>query len=403
MKAKILSLLLLILALLTLACACDKREPEASGTSDECAHVQSDWITDVEATVDNPGGKHTECILCGQTLNTGIIPTLSLTEDEIFDKLKSAAVKVICYDFDGVSVTSMGSGFFIDTDGTFITNAHVVKDCHYIEIQTYQGVIYDVDVIYSYNSTVSDFAICKATVSVPTEAVQFSQDVSVGETVYALGYPNGKDEVTMTSGTITDVDSINNGKHYYLNTAKIDHGSSGGILANGKGKVIGITTGSMNEEGYVAIRYNDIKLAITSEKSGSTTPLDYFHTVDKIPLNSENADDYFKTVVYASSSENKIEYWIAVSLKDEYKGEKISIDYTSVTVTIKIETVFSYEGIESVDTQYLSCSFAVIEDLAEGCQLTASSSIDANSEYEISYTVSIIGAEGSIIIYDSSL
>ena len=45
-------------------------------------------------------------------------------------------VKVYCYDYDGETLLSQGSGFFINKTGTFITNAHVVEDAYYIKIKT---------------------------------------------------------------------------------------------------------------------------------------------------------------------------------------------------------------------------------------------------------------------------
>lgn len=42
-------------------------------TVDEFNHISSDWITDTEATCQNGGTRHKECIVCKETLETGII------------------------------------------------------------------------------------------------------------------------------------------------------------------------------------------------------------------------------------------------------------------------------------------------------------------------------------------
>ena len=107
MNTKILSLILALLLLLICFTACDK-------TPEVCEHNESEWITDREPTLDAEGLRHTECTLCGETVNTATIPELYLSESEVIDRLAAAVVKVICYDYDGATVMSQGSGFFID-------------------------------------------------------------------------------------------------------------------------------------------------------------------------------------------------------------------------------------------------------------------------------------------------
>lgn len=406
MKFKILSLFILILALLTFACACDRQNtPEEPA---ECVHIESEWITDVAATLEDEGAKHTVCTECGITMNVGVIPALSLTEDEILTKLRASVVKVICYDYDGVTVISQGSGFFIDTDGTFITNSHVVRNCYFVKIENHLGAIYDADTLYSYNTTVSDYAILKAILPIESTAVEFSTKVTEGETVYALGYPNSTEEIKITSGELKDDDTEKNGKHYYLNTAFIDHGSSGGILANGKGKVIGITTGSLGEDKYVALRYKDFKFGVEAARDEGIAPGEYFHNVDKIQLDSENVNIYYEFDVYTSASGNEITYWLAVKLKDEYKDATIALKSSSVTVTMEIVTDFTCVDISNggavikvdTDTQYLSFSFNTVADMLEGCQEQTLSTAELESIESISYSINLVGAEGEIHFYD---
>ena len=403
MKIKILSLLLLVIAVVALTCACNNRN--VPDEQIECAHVESQWIVDREATVDSAGSKHTTCTICGEKMSTEIIPALSLTEDDVVEKLKAAVVKVICYDYDKETEISGGSGFFIDTDGTFITNSHVVRNCFYIKIENHLGEVYDVSLIYSYNDTVSDYAICKVELSEPCTAVEFDASCEVGDTVYALGYPGSADEMTVTSGKITDVDSLNGGKHYYLNSAPIDHGSSGGILANDKGRVIGMTTGAINDGEYVAIRYKDIRLAIECERTGGNVPLEYFHTVNEIHLNEGNMEEYFEIISYASTDGNEISYWLAVRIKDTYKNDTIWLENASAMVTVRIDTVFIYtNGAETseTDTQYLSFSFSTQDDLKSGVQQQTGAITDSVQVANISYSIVLLGADGVIYIYDNN-
>ena len=379
-----------------------------------CAHTSTKWVVDVEATLDSDGSRHQECKSCGKTIKTEVIPEIYLTQAEIISKLKPAVVKVICYDYDGTTEISQGSGFFIDSNGTFITNAHVVEDCFFIKVKTYLGATYDVDVMYKYNGTVSDYAICKAKNCFSSNAVEFTAEASVGDTVYALGYPNDAYVMSTTSGKITSTDAVDGTKHYYANTAWIDHGSSGGILADAKGRVLGITTGIFADGEYAALKYQDFKFDAEGIHVGTKEPLEYFHTVDEVWLGSYNMDDYFDIIVNASAtSDTNVQYWVTVRLKDKYKNAKILIDSISISVTLKLDTEFNYKEIVSYgtanrterDTKYLYFRFYNEGDLISGDQQYTYSSIyiGFTKEYygmDISYDVDFFGGNGTLIIYD---
>lgn len=379
-----------------------------------CAHTNAEWIVDIEATLDAEGRKHLECCSCGNTIETEVIPELYLTQSEVTEKLKSAVVKVICYDYDGKTEISQGSGFFIDSKGTFITNAHVVKDCFFIKIKTCLGVTYDVDVMYEYNAFASDYAICKAKNCYSSNAVEFTTKVAEGDTVYALGYPNDAFIMTTTVGKITSTDVVDGTKHYYASTAFIDHGSSGGILADAKGRVIGITTGIFADGEYAALKYQDFKFDAEGSHIGGKAPLEYFHTVDEVRLASHNMDDYFDIIVNGTAtSDTNVTYWVTVQLKDEYKNAKIVVDSVNISVTVKLETEYKYEEIVSygsvnrtkTDIEYLYFHFWDEGEMITGDRQYTTSSIflPYSTEYygmNIAYDADFFGGNGTIIIYD---
>lgn len=241
-----------------------------------CNHTESDWIIDVEATINREGTKHTECIKCNQIIQSQTIPEIEYSLTEVKQKLSKSMVKVYCYDHDGKTILSQGSGFFINRTGLFITNAHVVKDAYYIKIETHLGVMHDVTTMHVYNYSDSDYAICRADcLSTP---VEFEENVSVGETVYAFGYPNDANILSSTQGTVTATNVVDKNKTFIENTATIDHGSSGGILANSKGKVIGVTTGILNNNKYAALCYSEFKSDVSKIHWGSKEPLEWFHS-----------------------------------------------------------------------------------------------------------------------------
>lgn len=69
----------------------------------------------------------------------------------------------------------------------------------------------------------------------------------VGQKVYAVGSPRGF-ENTFSSGEISQIRKVDDGFLYQI-SVPIDHGSSGGVLLNGYGEAIGITSGGFDDSG----------------------------------------------------------------------------------------------------------------------------------------------------------
>lgn len=379
-----------------------------------CDHSDTLWVTDVEPTLDDKGEKHLSCLICNNVLSYEVIPKLELTESQIVEKLKNSVVKVICYDYDGKTEISQGSGFFIDKNGTFITNAHVVENCYYIKVKTHSSFEYDVDVMYVYNYASSDYAICRIKGYYSSTPVEFESSADVGDKVYALGYPNDAWSMKTTSGVITSTDTVDGSKHFYSNTALIDHGSSGGVLANAQGKVLGITTGIFKSGEYACLKYSEFKKDAEKSHFGSKEPLEYFHTVDKIHLNSYNMDDYFDISVDATAiSDTNVRYSVSIRLKQKYINSKFLLDSSRLSITIKIDTEYNYVRIASYgknnitdrDTKFLYFYFYNEMSLSSGITEHTSSSIYISSIYDyynmdISYEIDFFGGLGTLIIFD---
>ena len=378
-------------------------------------HIESGWIIDKEATSTSNGNKHIECIVCGKIIYSSIIPQTGLSQAEITAKLKSSVVKVICYDYDEKTELSQGTGFFIDNQGTFITNAHVIEGSYYIKIETYLGATYDVDIICKYNYTYSDYAICKVKNYFSTP-VEFCSSAQVGDTVYALGYPNDAFIMSTSSGVITSTDAMDGTKHFYVNTARIDHGSSGGILADSQGRVLGITTGIFGAGEYAALKYQDFKFDADGIHITGKEPVEYFHKVTEYNFNSYSMSKYFEIYVEViSHTDTRVYYRVGVRLKEQYQGAKIKLEtYGSARINIELVTEYDYYEVKSygtyhqnkttTDTIYLY--FYSVDDLKSGKTAMSTSSIyisTLNDYYnmKISYEADFDSLQsGKIIIYD---
>ena len=328
---------------------------------------------------------------------------------EVKQLLSNSMVKVYCYDYDGKTLLSQGSGFFIDNSGKFITNAHVVEDAYYIKVKTHSGSTYDVNVMYTYDFIGSDHAICKAKNCFSTP-VEFEEEVSVGDVVYAFGYPNNALLLSSTEGTVTATNIIDGTKTYIENTAKIDHGSSGGILANTKGKVVGITTGILENNKYAALSYSEIKPDVTKSHVGTKEPLDWFHTKKEVSLNAFNFDTYFTiSVVPTPLYGGSIQYDVSISLKPIYQYKKVDIKYTQLYFSVEIDTDYEYYSTLTYSGGWKTTSsvcYAYIymynqSDLYWKSSTASSSFFYSNySQLYYDYDYDISSAIGTIVVYD---
>ena len=81
-----------------------------------------------------------------------------------------------------------GTGFFITTDGYFVTNQHVVESAKSLVIRTANGKSYPAEVVRV--DSANDIAILKAEGTFRALPVQNSQSVRRGDKVFTLGFPN---------------------------------------------------------------------------------------------------------------------------------------------------------------------------------------------------------------------
>ena len=178
---------------------------------------------------------------------------------------------------EGVSKLGLGTGIIVSENGYILTNEHVSgkrNSTCYITINE-TGKKIKGTVIWS-NSDI-DMAIIKINVKKLNVAnLGDSDNISIGQTVYAIGNPIGYEfKSTVTSGIISAKDRTikleEDGKDIYMEDliqtdATINPGNSGGPLINSDGEVIGINSVKITSaEGIgFAVPINIIKSVIKS-------------------------------------------------------------------------------------------------------------------------------------------
>ena len=192
------------------------------------------------------------------------------TAQEIAKKAFGSTVLLVMEDASGQPL-SLGSGFFV-RDAEIASNLHVVEGA----ARGYAKLVgektkYDIEGITVVDSG-RDLVVLK--ISTPrSQALPLgnSDAVQVGESVYAVGNPQGL-EGTFSQGIVSSIREVGTDKLLQI-TAPISPGSSGGPVLNGKGEVIGVSVATFRggQNLNFAIPSNYLKALLG--KAGSVKPL----------------------------------------------------------------------------------------------------------------------------------
>jgi S1-C subfamily serine protease len=153
----------------------------------------------------------------------------------------------VAFDFfyGPVPQQGQGSGFILDKQGHILTNDHVIDNAQRVEVTLSDKHKYKATVIVADKG--HDLALLQINApNLVPATLSGSQDLIVGQRVYAIGNPFGLSG-TMTRGIISAIRSIrgpqgNPIEDAIQTDAAVNPGNSGGPLLNSRGEVIGITT-----------------------------------------------------------------------------------------------------------------------------------------------------------------
>ena len=177
---------------------------------------------------------------CTFLTDLGIDLPIELSASEVYNKCARSVVEITAK--NSISKKT-GTGFFCDTEGTVVTNYHVIEGCTDVQISLYNGQIYVVNCVLGYDAA-RDIAILdtNCTGSLPLEFG--AEDAYTGQTVYTLGSSLGLTG-TFSNGIVSCAKRILGDKQFIQVTAPISPGNSGGPLLDSKGRVIGVNTACM--------------------------------------------------------------------------------------------------------------------------------------------------------------
>jgi len=144
---------------------------------------------------------------------------------------------------------SSGSGFFVNTNGTLLTNQHVVDGCTTLKIRDSEKLVHDVALVAT--DTKNDLALLQTTESVTIPAATFraNNPAEAGEDVVALGYPLAgvlASEVNVSFGYVSATAGLADDTGKLQISAPVQPGNSGGPLLDQSGNLIGVVVAKLD-------------------------------------------------------------------------------------------------------------------------------------------------------------
>lgn len=158
---------------------------------------------------------------------------------EVFKKASPSLVTISTADW-------FGSGVLIEASGVVVTNLHVIRGAEKATVRLANGDAYD-DVGVVDVDARKDLALLKIKgFKLPAAALGDSDEVEIGQRVYAIGAPKGL-ELTISEGIVSGRRDSGEGHQLLQTSAALSSGSSGGGLFDQAGRLIGITTSKIVE------------------------------------------------------------------------------------------------------------------------------------------------------------
>jgi uncharacterized protein len=139
-----------------------------------------------------------------------------------------------------------GTAFAVTNDGCLVTNFHVVTAGSHLKVSTPNGVqlakVVKTDQAH-------DLALLKIDSKVAGLPIVDSGSVRLGQSVFAIGFPNVDVQgfkPKLTKGEVSSLAGIQDDERYFQISVPLQPGNSGGPLLDTHGNVVGVTSAGLN-------------------------------------------------------------------------------------------------------------------------------------------------------------
>ena len=259
-------LFLILLAAVLVACG-GGGEPEAEVTIEPAATVAQAEPT--AAPTDAPAAPTDEPTPAGPTAMSSFQDAIDATVQIVAQGSFRDPEFGMQYNTAGA-----GSGFIIDPSGIAVTNNHVVTGAAFLQVYV-PGNDEPLNAKILGVSECNDLAV----IDIDGDGYPFLEwntaPVTLGTEVYALGYPLGDPEPTLTRGVISKEEA--GGETSWASVdevlehdATINPGNSGGPLVTTDGKVVGVNyAGASDVNQYFSINAADARSIVEQLRAGT--------------------------------------------------------------------------------------------------------------------------------------
>ncbi len=278
-----------------------------------------------------------------------------------------------------------GSGFIVTDNGYIVTNYHVIQAAHEggyeVSVMLYNGDSYPAEIVgFEKNNDIAVLKINAEGLSAAT--LGSSDDLLVGETVFAIGNPLGELNFSLTSGSVSARDrqiSTNDSStgttitnNMFQIDAAVNEGNSGGPVYNDRGEVVGIVTAKYSDAGVeglgFAIPIDDVldmidqlvdkgyisgrpSFGITG-RTVETQYAEYFNMVEGVYVNtvaegscSEKAGIHVGDIITKVADKEIKTYDDLANAKRGYKaGETVTVTINRQGESLELELTFDEES-----------------------------------------------------------
>jgi len=143
-----------------------------------------------------------------------------------------------------------GTGFFINTDGIIITNAHVIEAADEINVRVNGGNHYPAQLIKQ--DDINDLAILQIDYRNPYHfRIRDFSTANLGDKLSILGFPLPdilSQDIRLTEGSLSSKSAFDDTPYYFQHSAPTHPGNSGGPILNSSFQVIGVASASINDD-----------------------------------------------------------------------------------------------------------------------------------------------------------
>ena len=351
---------------------------DTAGTNEKNGTV---WTPETNETEKDTPVKQTPSIMTNTTAPNG----KTLTGTEVYDLATTQVVAITTeitytnyFGFTSSAAVS-GSGFIISSDGYILTNNHVIEDAvkggYEITVLLYDGSEYTATVI-GYDGDYSDVAVLKIDAEgLNPVAVGDSDNIQVGETVYAVGNPLGELQFSMSTGSVSALDreitsSDGSTIRMFQIDAAVNSGNSGGPTYNSRGEVIGIVTAKYKDSGVeglgFAIPINDaMSIAEDLITNGYVSGKAYIGILNPQDINATYAQYY-----------NMVPGVYVYGVQSGSAAEKAGLQPGDIVVALGDEEIDSTSALNAAKREYKAGDTTVIRVYRSGDYLDLTITFD---------------------------